>query len=62
MGKDDHQAVNLDTILTHRTLDYGREVGECNACIAVYGVLILGAGIYGLFDPPKVSLRRSERR
>lgn len=25
LGKAVHQAVNIDTILTHRTLDYGRE-------------------------------------
>ena len=24
---------------------------------AVYGVLILGAGIYGLFDPPDVAMK-----
>jgi hypothetical protein len=26
------------------------------ALLAVYGVLILGAGIYGLFHPPQVAL------
>jgi hypothetical protein len=26
------------------------------ALLAVYGVLILGAGIYGLFHPPRVAL------
>ena len=26
------------------------------ALLAVYGVLILGAGVYGLFHPPRVAL------